>query len=270
MTPATGPGFLETRSVNSSVNRFEFARYMSELIVALSFRAVWGSNMYILYGGKFTRSGLVEQVMAECGVEFELREVDTSKGEQRSPDFLKINPAGWVPALVTEEGAILYETPAINLYLAEKHMPGDLAPVVGDPDRGLFLSGLFYITGMVEPALKRYWFPDRYADGKKDEEVVRRVAFQDVLEYFTVIDHRLSNDGPFHLGERYSLVDLMVAYWSESFIKPDSIDHLTSISRCHDLVYARSKIRKMKNSQRTRLREYHKARSSGVGFRKKP
>ena len=122
--------------------------------------------MYTLYGGKYTRSGLVEQVLTECEVEFEQCEIDTAKGEQRSAEFLKINPAGWVPALATAEGAVLYETPAINLYLAEKHLPGELVPIGDDPDRGPFLSALFYITGMLEPALKRYWFPDRYADGR--------------------------------------------------------------------------------------------------------
>jgi glutathione S-transferase len=222
--------------------------------------------MYRLYGGKYTRSGLVEQVLAECGAEFELREVDTAKGEQRSPEFLKINPAGWVPALVTEEDAVFYETPAINLYLAEKHLSGELVPVSDDPDRGLFLSGLFYITGMLEPALKRYWFPDRYAGGRDNQEAVKRAAFQDVTEYFTVIDNRLSSFGPFHLGDRYSLVDLMVAYWSESFLPPDNIDHLSSIARCHELVYQRPNIRDLKYSQRDRIREYHELWASGAGF----
>ena len=118
------------------------------------------AQKHILYGGWFTRSNLVEQVLAECDVDYELIEIDTAKGEQRSAEFLKINPAGWVPVLVTPGGTALYETPAINLYLSEKYAPGVLAPLHDDDDRGLFLAGLFYITGMLEPALKRYWFSD--------------------------------------------------------------------------------------------------------------
>ena len=55
--------------------------------------------MYIVYGGKFTRSLMVEMVMAEIGLDYEMRNVDTGRREQLSPDYLKINPAGWVPAL---------------------------------------------------------------------------------------------------------------------------------------------------------------------------
>ncbi len=221
--------------------------------------------MYILYGGKLTRSALVEQVLAECEVEYELREIDTSRQEQRSPEFLKINPAGWVPALVSPQGKTFYETPAINLYLAEKYKPGELAPVGADPDRGLFLSGLFYITGMIEPAFKRYWFPDRYAGGEKDAEAVRQAALGEVVDLYTVIDNRLSVAGPFHLGERFSLVDLTMAYWSEGFVHPDNIDHLSAVKHCYELVYDRPKIRNMRNTQRKMIEDFNRRQSSGTG-----
>ena len=89
--------------------------------------------MYIVYGGKFTRTLMVEMVMAEIGIACEMRNVDTIKREHLSPVYLKINPAGWVPALITPEGDRLYETPAINLYLAERHRATHLAPAVDDP-----------------------------------------------------------------------------------------------------------------------------------------
>ena len=124
--------------------------------------------MYIVYGGKFTRTLMVEMVMAEIGIDHEMREVDTTRREQLSPEYLAINPAGWVPALITPEGDRLYETQAINLYLAERHGATHLAPAVGDPLRGLFLSALFYLADELEPAIKRYFFPHRYADGEAD------------------------------------------------------------------------------------------------------
>ena len=223
--------------------------------------------MYILYGGKFTRSALVEQVMAECEIWFELRKVDTAKQEQRSPEFLKINPTGWVPVLITPDGKTLYETPAINLYLAEQHGTPLLAPPTDDPQRGFFLSGLFYVSGMLEPALKRYWFPNRYADGENDAQAVRSKAFKDAVEYFTVIDGQLANQGPFHLGERFSLVDLMVAFWSESFIEPDAIAHLDAIQNCHRLVYDRPNLKTHKYTQRNVINELYELRAKGMGVK---
>ena len=68
--------------------------------------------MYILYGGRFTRTLIVEMVMAEGDIAYELREIDIFKQQHRSPEFLAINPAGWVPAMITPEGETLHETPA--------------------------------------------------------------------------------------------------------------------------------------------------------------
>ena len=130
--------------------------------------------MYTLYGGKFTRAIINEMVMAEGDIEFEVITVDTGAKEQVSPEFLKLNPAGWVPVLVTPEGDNLYETPAISLYLAERHGLTHLVPTIEDSDRGLFLSAYFYITDELEPALKRYFFPHRYADGE-----IRRLKSRD-------------------------------------------------------------------------------------------
>jgi glutathione S-transferase len=77
--------------------------------------------VYILYGGPYTRAFIVEMVMAEGAIAHEVRVVDIVDQEHRSPDYLAINPAGRVPTLITPEGVALYETPAINLYLTERH-----------------------------------------------------------------------------------------------------------------------------------------------------
>ena len=100
---------------------------------------------YILYGGRFTRALMVEMVLAEGDINYELREIDIVQKQHQSLEFLAINPSGWVPALITPEGQTLYETHAINLYLAERHRLTKIAPGVSEPERGLFLSGLFSI-----------------------------------------------------------------------------------------------------------------------------
>jgi|TARA_B100001971_G_C17937853_1_gene406091 glutathione S-transferase len=51
-------------------------------------------NMYILYGGCFTRTLMVEMVMVEGDISYELLAVDILKNEHRTPEFLSINPAG--------------------------------------------------------------------------------------------------------------------------------------------------------------------------------
>ncbi|MEL6980695.1 MAG: glutathione S-transferase family protein [Pseudomonadota bacterium] len=205
---------------------------------------------YILYGGPKTRAALVEQVMAEIGLRYELRSIDIDKQEHRSAAFLSVNPAGWAPALITPEGEALSETPAINLYLAERHGAAHLAPPPSDRARGAFLSGLFYVSGMLEPALKRFWYPHRYADGARGAAAVKERAFEEAATCFGVINDRLEAKGPFHLGARFSLVDLMIAFWSESF-EPASLQRCEAIGRLHARVYDRPALRPYKGTLRS-------------------
>jgi len=73
--------------------------------------------------------------LAEAGLEYRVRKVDITKGEQKTPEFLKINPAGQIPAMVDSDGpggrpVTLAQSGAIVLYAAEKSgklLPKDLA-----------------------------------------------------------------------------------------------------------------------------------------------
>ena len=170
--------------------------------------------MYTLFGGGYTRAHMTEMVFAEVQVPFEVKLVDTLKGENRTPKFLEINPTGFVPALRTPDSKVLFETPAINLYLAELHGTGLLAPSIDDPDRGLFLSSLFYITDELEPTLKRYFYPNRYGVRNSDELKIREKSLDTICHTLGFINEHLTNAGPFHLGNRYSLVDLVLSFWN--------------------------------------------------------
>ena len=151
--------------------------------------------MYILYGGRFTRSLMVEMVLAEGGLAYEHREIDIDKDEHRAPDFLAVNPAGLVPALITPEGETLTETPAINLTLAERHGLRQLAPGPEEPERGRFLSALFFLTDELEPALKRHFYPQRYVLREEDAPAMAQRAMDDALARFALIEGQLGDAG---------------------------------------------------------------------------
>jgi glutathione S-transferase len=167
---------------------------------------------YILYGGGPTRSMMTEMVFAEGEIAYELREIDIAKGEHRTSEFLAINPFGWVPALVTPDGETIAETPAINLWLCERHGL-DLAPPQGDPARGAFLTLFHNIVGEIEPTMKRIFFAHRYTLAKDQVEAARRHAKMMLLDRIEPLDQRLAASGPYFLGERFSLVDLTFLYW---------------------------------------------------------
>ena len=223
--------------------------------------------MYIVYGGKFTRTLMVEMVMAEIGIACEMRNVDTIKREHLSPEYLEINPAGWVPALITPEGDRLYETQAINLYLTERHRATHLAPAVGDPLRGLFLSGLLYLAGELEPAIKRYFFPHRYGNGEADAPAIKARALEACRHCLRVIDGRLSRNGPYHLGARFSLVDIILTHWAVNFEEPSVLEDVPAVRRCATLVSERPKLKPLFEKQAAWMEEFHALRDAGGGVR---
>ncbi len=76
--------------------------------------------MLRLYDNKESRNGYkVVLLLNHLGTAFERVEVDTFKGESRTPEFLAKNPAGKIPALELEDGTVLAESGAILWYLAE-------------------------------------------------------------------------------------------------------------------------------------------------------
>jgi len=222
-------------------------------------------SKYILYGGDSTRALITQMVMAEGGIDYELRKIDIYNDEHRSAAFLKINPAGLVPALVTPEGEALYETPAINLYLADRHGLHHLAPATTDPDRGRFLSALFYISGELEPAMKRYFYPHRYVINAADTDAMKRKALEHAMQRLQVINHRLSAEGPFHLGSRFSLADLTLVYWVSSL--DDDFDGVgyPAVKNCVERALNRPAIQNMDGEIRSVISRYKQLQSQGEG-----
>lgn len=199
--------------------------------------------MYVLYGGGVSRSVGPQMVLEEAGLAYELREVDIAAGEHRAAEFLAINPAGYVPALITPEGETLHEAAAIMLYLADRHGLDDLAPPSGDRLRGRFYSRLFFQTSDIQPAMKRSFYPERYALEPDHIPRVRAAAREAARERWSVLDGFLAADGPYHLGERFSLLDLHMAVWvNYGLAAPrDLAEEFSAVGECFERVMARPK-----------------------------
>ena len=225
--------------------------------------------MYVLYGGRYTRAYLAQMVMAEGDIDYELREISIIDQEHRSPEFLAINPAGHVPALITPAGDVLYETPAINLYLAERHTLTHLVPGVDEPERGLFLSGLFFLAGDLEPVMKRYFYPHRYVFHEEDSPVMKQESQRIALERFAVIEQRLRAGGPYHLGERFSLIDLTMTFWAENIEVEDAsaLDPCPGVRKCSELVRGRPKLVELWDQIRQWRKEYVELQARGEGVK---
>src|SRR4029077_14591315 len=108
--------------------------------------------MMKLYWSPRSRSFSALWLMEETGQPYERVLTDISKGAQQTAEYLHITPMGKAPAL-TDGEAILAESAAICVYVAERYPQAKLAPPLGDPLRAKYLYWLFFAPGCIEPAM---------------------------------------------------------------------------------------------------------------------
>ena len=88
--------------------------------------------MYELFYADRTAAMGTRVVLEEIGAEYRLIETDITDHAPRAPEFLALNPNGWVPVLVYEGGS-MHEASAITVFLADRHPEAGLAPAADDP-----------------------------------------------------------------------------------------------------------------------------------------
>ena len=93
---------------------------------------------YRLYYAEGSAAMGVRVLLEEIRAPYELIPTSISMEVPREPEVLALNPNGWIPILLWEEGAI-YECGAITTFLCDRHPESRLAPAMDDPERGLFL-----------------------------------------------------------------------------------------------------------------------------------
>lgn len=155
--------------------------------------------MMKLYFSPRSRAMIAKWALDEAGADYEIVPISLDQREHKTPEFLSINPAGKLPALV-DGAAHLFENAAICLYIAEKFPAARLAPPVGSAERGRYLSLMVYSTAQLEPAMAdtMLQLPTPPSRGWTDFETVK-----DVVE-------RELGDGPYLFGEQFTAADVMI------------------------------------------------------------
>lgn len=181
----------------------------------------------IVWHGPNTRSTGTVWLVEELGVPYELRKVDVFGGETREAEFLKINPAGKVPA-IRHKGRTLTEMAAISLYLCDEFPDAGLAPAIGDPLRADYLYWSVFRPGVLEPAI--------VTKAQNLEVDPRTVGWGEWETVITLIETALEN-GPYLLGERFSAADILIGGalgWLKHFkLMPDNPRIDDYITRLH-------------------------------------
>ncbi|KHL57025.1 glutathione S-transferase family protein [Xanthomonas cannabis] len=153
-----------------------------------------------LFHNPRSRSRGVLVLLEELGASYDVRLVDLEHAQQRSPEFLAINPMGKIPTIV-HGGSVVTEQGAIYQYLAEMYPEAGLSPAPGDADRGAYLRWLAFYGSAFEPAimdlaLKRE-APPRSLSPYADADTVLAVV------------HAQLAQGDYLLGARCSAADVL-------------------------------------------------------------
>ncbi|MGE8348309.1 glutathione S-transferase family protein [Pseudomonas helleri] len=174
--------------------------------------------------------------LEESGLAYELVPVDTRKGEQHEPAFLKINPNAKTPALVDDDN-IVFDSNAMLLYLAEK--TGQFLPADNLKARGEMLSWLMFVATGIGPYSGQHVHFKHFAPQPKDYAVTRYTY--EAWRHWQILNDRLANQ-PYMLGNEYTLVDMAVWGWARAvpfILGEDAWEKLPHVKRLLDEINAR-------------------------------
>ena len=155
-----------------------------------------------LYHAAPSRSSIIRWMLEEIGEPYEVKLLSLSKGDNRAPDYLAVNPMGKVPAL-RHGDAVITEAAAICAYLADEFPRAKLNVPLGDPRRGPYLKWLFFGPSCIEPAMADRAFP------RKEEARRAALGYGDFDTVINVVADAVAR-GPYILGEQFTAADVVI------------------------------------------------------------
>jgi len=171
-----------------------------------------------LYYTAHTCSLATHIVLEEVGADYSTVRIDFAREQQKSPEFLKVNPKARVPALVTDRG-ILTETPAMLVYLAQS-FPASRLALMDDPFAFAQVQAFnSYLCSHLHVAHAHRMRGHRWvdADDKHSIAAMQRKVPDSVGGAFEMIEREMLK-GPWVMGEHFTICDpylFTLAQWLE-------------------------------------------------------
>ena len=167
--------------------------------------------------------------LEESGATYETIKLNFSQGDQRKADYLKVNPKGRVPALITERGVVT-ETPAILAWIAQTHPQAKLAPADAF-DFAAAQAFNSYLCSTVHPAHAHRPRAARWSDDPAAQKTMQAKVPQNMSDCFTLIENDMLK-GPWVMGAAYSICDPYL-YTISGWLESDGVD-IAKFPRVHD------------------------------------
>ena len=180
--------------------------------------------------------------LEESGAPYESQALSFAKAEQKTPEYLRINPRGRVPALAIDEGTIVENT-AILDFVAARYAP-HLMP--SDPvGRARAISLMAWFSNNVHPAFTHIGRPERFATDVATHENIKATGRDNFLAALREIDGMLAGR-TWILGDAFSAVDgyALVFYgWGKRIGLP--VEDLKNYTAWKDRMLARPAVRRV-------------------------
>jgi glutathione S-transferase len=174
--------------------------------------------MYKLYNVKGWGSMAPHFVLEELGVPY--TNVWLTAEQVKAPEFRELSPLGLIPALGLADGSTMVESAAIVAFLTTVHADKGLSPPLDTPAYGVYLSSLHFMSTNIYPAINLAFGSsgtDGYALTPEHGAHIAAKATARVHEFFGIVETRLTEDGPYLLGETFSALDIylfMLTIWA--------------------------------------------------------
>ena len=178
--------------------------------------------------------------LEEMGLKYTAHGVNLMKGEQKTPEFLAMNPNGRIPVIVDreEDGHVVFESGAIMIYLAEKtgmFLPRDAKR------KSQVIQWLMFQMGGIGPMMGQANVYHRYLEEKIPVAIARYQ--NEVRRLFTVLDGHLENKA--YLVDDYSIADMANWCWVRTYEWSGvSIEGLDNLIRWKNSIEARPAARR--------------------------
>jgi glutathione S-transferase len=168
--------------------------------------------MYVIFGDKGSGAFSAEAALSEVGAPYEFKLISLERNEQRSPEFLAINPSGKMPAVRLPEGQILTESLAILLTVADHFPNARLLPPQASPDRAKAYRWLAFMASEIYPMVEISDYPERFAPAGAEAEALRQKARERIRERLLIVERQVA--GPWFLADGFSILDIYAAMFS--------------------------------------------------------
>ena len=162
--------------------------------------------------------------LEEAGATYTTERIDFKSNQQTSPEYLKVNPKGRVPALVTGHG-ILTETPAVLAYIAQSFPKARLAPL--DDAYAFAQAQAFnnYLCSTVHVAHAHKGRGYRWATEESSFADMKRMIPKTMGACFALIERDMLR-GPWVMGEQYTICDPYL-FTLTGWLEGDGVDLAT-------------------------------------------